>query len=194
MFDRLYAWCAQQVRHLWREMVTFAVVGFAGMLCDLATFNSLIIFGHVPHVVGSVAGTTVGTLAAYLGSRFVVFRKRGRRQSAAEVILFLVVSGVALLITAACVAFDQYVLRSTSVLSANIAQYVFGQGLGSIFRFIGTHLWVFPEEKAAAGAEAEAVEGAVQDTVSSDLVVPAPLADPASPAGLAGAAAEPAEA
>lgn len=138
------------VRHLWREMLGFGAVGIVGVVCDIATFNVVIGVMHAPKVYGSVAGTGLGTLTAYVGNRFWVFRKRGRRQSAAEITLFLAVSAVGLLATAGCVAFNEYVLGYKSLLAANIAQFVVGQGVGSVLRFAGMHLFVFPERLESA--------------------------------------------
>ncbi|MBS2963745.1 GtrA family protein [Actinocrinis puniceicyclus] len=141
-------WAVGIVRRLWREMVGFSMVGVVGVTCDIATFNLVIGVFHAPKVYGSVAGTTLGTVVGYLGNRFWVFRRRDRRQSAAEVVLYLLVSGVGMLITAACVAFNEYVLGYTSLLAANVAQFIVGQGLGTVFRFWAMHRWVFPEARA----------------------------------------------
>jgi putative flippase GtrA len=150
VLGRFADWLVSTVRHLWREMVGFSAVGIVGVICDITTFNVVIGILHAPKVDGSVAGTTLGTLTAYLGNRFWVFRKRGRRQSAAEIMLFLAVSAVGLLFTAGCVAFNEYVLGYKSLIAANIAQFIFGQGIGSVLRFVGMHLFVFPEGQDAA--------------------------------------------
>jgi hypothetical protein len=64
-----------------------------------------------------------------------------------------------MLITAACVAFNEYALGYKSLLAANIAQFIFGQGLGTVFRFWAMHMWVFPEARLdEIGAEASARE------------------------------------
>ena len=153
-------WLVGTVRRLWREMVGFSAVGIVGVICDITTFNVVIGVLHEPKVYGSVAGTSLGTLTAYLGNRYWVFRKRGRRQSAAEITLFLAVSAVGLLFTAGCVAFNEYVLGNKSLLAANIAQFIVGQGLGSVLRFVGMHLFVFPEGR-------EAVSESVPEPVAS---------------------------
>jgi putative flippase GtrA len=141
------------VRRLWREMVGFSAVGLVGVTFDIATFN-VVNFGFgAPTVYGSLAGTAIGTVTAYLGNRYWVFRARERRQSVHEIVLFLAVSLIGMGITAGCVAFNEYVLGYTGVIAANVAQFVFGQGLGSVFRFWAMHSFVFPEERAAAGAE-----------------------------------------
>jgi len=151
----VFSWAVGTVRRLWREMVGFGTVGLVGVTCDIATFNLVIGVFHAPKVYGSLSGTALGTLIGYLGNRFWVFRHRDRRQSTAEITLYLLVSAAGMLITAACVAFNEYVLGYKSLLAANVAQFIVGQGAGTVFRFWAMHLWVFPEAHAAADADGE---------------------------------------
>ena len=141
---------AAMVRRLWREMVGFGLVGTVGVTCDFATFNLVLQVFHGPHVVASLAGTGLGTVVGYIGNKFWVFRRREHRQSTAELLLFIAVSLIGMGITAVCVDLNDQVLGNHSVLSANIAQFIFGQGLGTIFRFWACHRWVFPEADDAA--------------------------------------------
>jgi putative flippase GtrA len=141
-----WAEAARVLRGLWREMVGFGLVGIVGVSCDFAAFNTVLLGFHGPHVLASLAGTVLGTIVSYLGNKFWVFRKRNQRQSAAELLLFLLVSGIAIGATALCVAFNDTVLGNHSALSANIAQFIFGQGIGTVFRFWACHRWVFPEQ------------------------------------------------
>jgi len=143
------------LRRLWREMVGFGLVGAVGVSCDFAAFNTVLLGLHGSHVLASLSGTILGTIVSYIGNKFWVFRKRNQRQSAAELLLFLVVSGIAIGLTALVVYFDDTVLGNHSALSANIAQFIFGQGLGTIFRFWACHRWVFPEPASGTGAVAE---------------------------------------
>jgi len=143
----VYSWIAGVVRRLWREMVGFSAVGIVGVTCDIITFNVLIAGFHAPKVYASLSGNALGTFVSYLGNRYWVFRKRDLRQSATEISLFVLVSVIAILITATCVAFNEYVLGFRTLLEANIAQFVVGQGLGSIFRFWAMHRFVFPESR-----------------------------------------------
>jgi putative flippase GtrA len=163
-------WVTGIIRRLWREMVGFSAVGIVGVTCDIATFNLVIGVLHAPKVYGSIAGTALGTLIGYLGNRFWVFRRRERRQSAAEITLYLLVSGVAMLITAACVAFNEYVLGYTSLIAANIAQFIVGQGLGTVFRFWAMHMWVFPESREHELAMASAPPQPDEDPDAAALV------------------------
>lgn len=160
--EHVFSWISRMVRHLWREIVGFSAVGLVGVACDITTFNVVIGVLHEPKVWGSLAGTTVGTVVGYLGNRFWVFRNRDLRRSGTEILLYLLVSGGASGIIAASVAFNEYVLGFKSLIAANVAQFIFGQGIGSIFRFWAMHQWVFPEspeakdEALASGQEPQA--------------------------------------
>jgi putative flippase GtrA len=143
--ERMTSWIARMVRHLWRELIGFGVVGLIGVTCDITTFNIVIGVFHAPKVWGSLSGTAIGTIVGYIGNRFWVFRDRELRRSYTEILLYLLVSGVAMGIIAICVAVNEYVLGFKSLIAANLAQFIFGQGLGSIFRFWAMHVWVFPE-------------------------------------------------
>lgn len=164
----MFSWIAGVVRRLWREMVGFSAVGIVGVACDVITFNVLIAGFHAPKVYASLSGNALGTFVSYLGNRYWVFRKRDLRQSAAEISLFVLVSVIAILITAACVAFNEYVLGFRTLLEANVAQFVVGQGLGSVFRFWAMHSFVFPESRRHDADEALAGGGFSDGAASVD--------------------------
>jgi putative flippase GtrA len=167
------------VRHLWREIVGFGIVGLIGVICDITTFNVVIGVFHAPKVWGSLFGTTIGTIISYIGNRFWVFRHRELRSSYTEILLYLLVSGVAMGIIAVCVAVNEYVFGFKSLIAANLAQFIFGQGLGSAFRFWAMHVWVFPEAQKPDGVMS------TQQAAGTDLPGPVvdqtvdPAADPA---------------
>ena len=150
--EHVFSWIGRKVRRLWREIIGFSVVGLIGVACDIATFNLIIGVLHAPKVLGSVSGTAIGTVISYLGNRFWVFRNRELRQSSTEIALYLLVSSFGMGIIAACVAVNEYVFGFKSLLAANVAQFIFGQGLGSAFRFWAMHKWVFPESLEAKEA------------------------------------------
>jgi putative flippase GtrA len=156
--EYVLSWILRMVRHLWRELIGFGLVGAVSVACDIATFNVVIQVFHGPKVLGSVFGTTLGTVISYLGNRFWVFRKRDLRRSSTEITLYVLVSVAAMGIIAGCVAFNEYVLGFKSLLAANVAQFVVGQVLGSAFRFWAMHLWVFPEARKPAQDERAALE------------------------------------
>jgi putative flippase GtrA len=151
------------VRRLWRELLGFSAVGLVGVVFDITTFNVVDFGFHAPRVYGSLAGTTLGTIVSYLGNRYWVFRKRDLRQSRTEIGLFVLVSAIGIGITAGCVAFNTYVLGYDGVIGSNVAQFVFGQGLGSIFRFWGMHAFVFPESHAPGSPPATDADATASD-------------------------------
>lgn len=169
--ERVINWLVRLVRHLWREMLGFGAVGLVGVVCDITTFNLIIGVAHGPKVVGSLVGTAIGTVISYLGNRFWVFRHRDRRESAVEISLYVLVSTVAMGIIAVCVAVNEYGLGNKGLIAANIAQFVVGQILGSVFRFWALHMFVFPESRAngKAGGTDKAAETAASPRPPSEI-------------------------
>ena len=161
--EHVFSWISRMVRRLWREIVGFSAVGLIGVTCDITTFNLVIGVLHAPKVWGSLAGTAIGTIVGYLGNRFWVFRHRELRRSSTEIALYLLVSGIAMGIIATCVAVNEYVFGFKSLIAANVAQFIFGQGLGSVFRFWAMHVWVFPESHPADEAAVAAQPAASVD-------------------------------
>jgi putative flippase GtrA len=74
----------------------------------------------------------------------------------------VIVAGVGLLISVACLWFSHYALGFTSLLADNISANFVGLGLGTLFRFWSYRKWVFPEVEDADQAPPVGV-GAVSD-------------------------------
>jgi putative flippase GtrA len=138
-------------RALGREAYRFAVVGAFGLAVDVGGYNALVFLGGnglladqplVAKTVSLIAGTTV----AYVGNRFWTYCDRPRGRMAREYSLYMALSGVALGIAVACLAFSRYVLGLASPTADNIAANVVGLTLGSLFRFLSYRRYVFPSE------------------------------------------------
>lgn len=158
------------IRRLWRELLGFGVVGAVGYGSDAIVFNLL--YHRVPSVIASAIAVSISTLIAYAGNRFWTFRRRERRETRAEFVLFAVVSGGGFLIALFCVWFTVHVLGQDSRLAVNIAQLGAGQVLGTLFRFWACHRYVFPEQAgpAAASAPVDAVRPEYTGSDSDSLV------------------------
>jgi putative flippase GtrA len=139
------------VRRLWRELLGFGAVGIVGYVSDAVFINLL--YHHVPSVVASAIAISISTLVAYAGNRFWTFRHRERRETGAEVGLFVLVSAGGFLITVFCVWFTEHVIGANSRLAVNLAQLGAGQVLGTLFRFWACHRYVFPEATAQIAAQ-----------------------------------------
>ncbi|MFD0272628.1 GtrA family protein [Kitasatospora sp. NPDC127111] len=145
---------AQRLRGISGEVVKFAVVGLVGVFVNFGVSNAVLhLTGWAP-VRCSVIGTMVAIAANYLGYRYWVYRESDAASRRREITLFLIFSGVGMLIENGTVWFATYTLGLHGPLAYN-ASKAFGTGLGTLFRFFSYRTWVFkaiPEVKAAEGA------------------------------------------
>lgn len=155
---RVTAWVRARAGQLSR----FAVVGVAGVVVNLGTFNALRlgplspdaeVAGDADRVVtAKVIATLVSIAFAWWAHRGWTFRGGRRHGASREIVLFAVVNGVALGIEAATVAVSHHGLGYTSLLANNVASLI-GIGLATVARYAGYALFVFHADDAAASAE-----------------------------------------
>ncbi|WP_371687321.1 GtrA family protein [Micromonospora sp. KC723] len=137
--------------HLVRELSKFATVGGIAFLIDFALFNYLATGRGVPPVAAKTISTVVAATLAFLGNRFWTWRHRLRSHPAREYALFFFFNAVGLGIAVACLAISRYGLGSIwpgvfqTALADNIASFVVGTGLGTLFRFWSYRRFVFVE-------------------------------------------------
>lgn len=137
--------------HLIHEMSKFATVGGLAFLIDFTLFNYLASVRHVPPVAAKTIATVVAATVAFLGNRFWTWRHRQRSHPAREYALFFFFNGVGLGIAVACLAISRYGLGALwpgvfqTALADNIASFVVGTGLGTLFRFWSYRRFVFVE-------------------------------------------------
>lgn len=137
--------------HLVRELSKFATVGGFAFLVDLALFNYLASVQHVPSVGAKTISTVVAATLAFLGNRFWTWRHRPRSNPAREYALFFFFNGVGLGIAVGCLALSRYGLGAIwprvfqTALADNVASFVVGTGLGTLFRFWSYRRFVFAE-------------------------------------------------
>ena len=134
---------------LYREMIKFGVVGAIAFVIDLGGAN-LLWHTVLPDKVttAKIISGAVATGFAWLGNRQWTFRHRRSRPVHHELVLFFVVNGIALALSAVILAFSHYGLGLTSTLEDNIAA-VLGIGLGTLFRFWSYRRFVFSGEHIA---------------------------------------------
>ena len=152
------------VRRFAHEFAKFGVVGAANFALDVGLFNllRLTVLSHRP-ITAAVLSTTTAATSSYFMNRHWTWRHRARTGMQRELPLFLVLSGVGLVISAGCLAVSHYVLGFTSLLADNIAKNVVGLVLGMAWRFWSFKRWVFLA--AEDGAEPTPLEDAVRTTV-----------------------------
>ncbi|SCG41875.1 GtrA family protein [Micromonospora halophytica] len=137
--------------HLVREMSKFATVGGIAFLVDFALFNYLSVGRGVPPVAAKTISTVVAATLAFLGNRFWTWRHRLRSHPAREYGLFFFFNTVGLGIAVACLVISRYGLGRVwpevfqTALADNIASFVVGTGLGTLFRFWSYRRFVFVE-------------------------------------------------
>ncbi|KXK61799.1 polysaccharide synthesis protein GtrA [Micromonospora rosaria] len=154
--------------HLVRELSKFATVGGIAFVVDFALFNYLTAAQGVEQVTAKTISTVIAATFAFLGNRFWTWRHRQRSNPAREYALFFLFNSVGLGIAVACLAISRYGLGSVwpgvfqTTLADNIASYVVGTGLGTLFRFWSYRRFVFVEagNREATDAERDPASGA----------------------------------
>ncbi|MFU8870665.1 GtrA family protein [Micromonospora sp. SL4-19] len=137
--------------HLIHELSKFATVGGVAFLVDFALFNYLSSVQHVSPVLAKTISTVVAATMAFLGNRFWTWRHRQRSNPAREYALFFFFNGVGLGIAVACLAISRYGLGAIwpavfqTALADNVASFIVGTGLGTLFRFWSYRRFVFVE-------------------------------------------------
>ncbi|WP_055590444.1 GtrA family protein [Peterkaempfera griseoplana] len=148
-----------RLRGLVREVMKFGTVGLFGVVVNLAVFNLCIHAFHWAPVRSGVLSTLVAIGTNYIGYRFWVYRDRDAAARSREITLFLIFSGIGMVIENGTLWISHYTLGFQTALADNIAKNVIGLGLGTLFRFISFRTWVFralPQlEEPAAEAEGE---------------------------------------
>lgn len=137
--------------HLVRELSKFATVGGVAFLVDLVLFNYATTVRDVEPLLAKTISTIIAATVAFVGNRFWTWRHRARSNPAREYALFFFFNAVGLGIAVACLAISRYGLGSIwpdvfrTVLADNIASFVVGTGLGTLFRFWSYRRFVFVE-------------------------------------------------
>jgi putative flippase GtrA len=132
-----------------REMLTFGLVGLAGLVVDVTVFNILRYAGepglleHKP-LTAKVLSVVVATVVTYLGNRHLTWRDRPWGDRRREYLIFFALNGVGMSAALVCLAVSHYVLGLTSALADNVSANVVGLVLGTAFRFWAYRRFVFP--------------------------------------------------
>nr|WP_212756025.1 GtrA family protein [Flexivirga aerilata] len=152
------------VRSVWREAAKFGVIGVLNTFVDIGLFN-LLVDGPMNDKVttAKIISGGVATVLAWIGNRYWTFRHRRNRPVHHEVVLFFVVNGIALGISALWVAFAHYTLDMRGTLWLNVNAFI-GIGLGTIFRFWAYKKYVFANEPIDSEPATEALTEPLQDT------------------------------
>lgn len=126
------------------ELGKFGVVGAINFALDLVVFNLLLVtaFHQLPLPAKAVS-TAVAATSSYFMNRHWTWRHRARSGTRRELVLFLLMSAIALGITEACLLLSHYGLGLTSRLADNISANGVGLVLSTAWRFFSFKKWVF---------------------------------------------------
>ncbi|MFJ1756811.1 GtrA family protein [Kitasatospora sp. NPDC088134] len=133
----------QRLRGMSLEAVGFAVIGVSGVVVNAGVFAlCLQASGLVNSAAGLISGA-VSIFTNYLGYRYWLYKDRDASSRKREITLFLLFSGIGLLIENGILAFSVHVLGYHSHFSQLIAKNVVGLAAGTVFRFVSYRTWVF---------------------------------------------------
>ncbi|MEU5424443.1 GtrA family protein [Streptomyces olivoreticuli] len=145
-----------RLRRLAREIAKFGAVGAIGFVVNLIVFNICVHGFHLAVVRSGVIATAVAIATNYVGNRYWTYRDADTSRRSRELSLFLLFSGIGLVIENGILALSHYGFGLTSPLADNIAKNVVGLGIGTVFRFWSYRTWVFralPAREAVETAE-----------------------------------------
>ncbi|KGN36932.1 GtrA family protein [Knoellia subterranea] len=139
-----------------RQLARFGVIGVAGFIADVGSFNLLRFAGgegplHDYPLTAKVISGTVATIVAWLGNRFWTFRNTRRDKAHHEFLLFAVVAALGTLISMGCLWISHYGLGFRSPLADNISANGVGLFLGTVFRFWAYRRHVFSQHGDHSG-------------------------------------------
>ncbi|WP_341924999.1 GtrA family protein [Nocardioides psychrotolerans] len=161
------------------EVPTFLLVGGAGYVVDVVTFNVLrgqTALADYHPTVSKVLAVAAAMVVTYLGNYLLTWRGRNSAHRGRQVALFVAFNVIGLAISLAALVVSHDVLGLTSRLADNISANVIGLGLGTAFRYWSYRRFVFtdagPPPDHRARPDSRRVAGG--SGVTSILVEPQP--------------------
>jgi putative flippase GtrA len=147
---------------MYREIAKFGVVGAAGVVVNIGVFNLVRHSTDLQTVRASVVATLVSIAFNYVGFRYFTYRDRDKAGRAKELTLFLLFSGVGLVIENGVLFTTTYGFGWDGQLESNVFKFA-GIGVATLFRFWSYRSWVFralPAREAVEQAESFLTEAA----------------------------------
>ncbi|WP_171163147.1 GtrA family protein [Streptomyces sp. I05A-00742] len=131
-----------RLERLVHEVAKFGAIGAIGFVVNAIVFN-ICTHSGLAVVRSGVIATCVAIAANYVGNRYWTYRDCDKSRRSRELSLFLLFSGVGLVIENGILALSHYGFGFTSTLADNVAKNVIGLGIGTVFRFWSYRTWVF---------------------------------------------------
>ncbi|MFJ9441434.1 GtrA family protein [Kitasatospora sp. NPDC101235] len=145
---------AQKLRGLTGEVVKFGIVGLSGVVVNFAVFWVCINGMGLASVRSNIVATVIAIATNYLGYRYWLYRDRDAASRKREITLFLVYSGIGMLIETGVLGFSVYVLDLRSHYE-QIGAKVIGLAVATVFRFVSYRTWVFKAVPEPVGLPAQ---------------------------------------
>ena len=146
------------IRRLANEVAKFGVVGIVGVVVQLVAFRFLLDSMPNATVRANVIATLIAIGTNYIGYRYWVYRDADAKTRTHEIMLFLVFSGIGLVIQNAVLYALTYGLdlhqKSLALLFTMI-----GIGVATLFRFWAYRTFVFTRSADSADGGAVAAAG-----------------------------------
>jgi putative flippase GtrA len=157
--------------HRHNELLKFAIVGGTTFIVDTVLFLALkhSVLESKP-VISKIIATLIATIVSYILNREWSFKSRGGRQRHHEALLFFVISGIGIAVTAAPLYFSRYALDlrvetgggGVSPFTQEIADFVSAQIVGTLlamaFRWWAFRRFVFPHADVQVRASEEEID------------------------------------
>ncbi len=143
------------MRRLVGELAKFGIVGIVGLVVQFGTLPLML--DVLPATRATMASTGIAIATNYIGYRYWVYRDADKKTRSREITLFLVFSGVGLVIQTGMV----YALTGITGMNGKTAVMAFnlvGIGIATLFRFWSYRTWVFRAVPAADPALAALTE------------------------------------
>ncbi|MEZ0093437.1 GtrA family protein [Streptacidiphilus sp. EB129] len=149
------------LRRLGQELAKFGIVGIVGVAVQLASLTVLLDLMPGASVRANIIATLIAIGTNYIGYRYWVYRDTDKKTRAHEIMLFLVFSGIGLVIQNGVLFALTYGLDMRSK-SVTLVFTIFGIGVATLFRFWAYRTWVFSGKPGSDGPAVTAVEQAEQ--------------------------------
>jgi putative flippase GtrA len=147
---------------MYREIAKFGAVGGAGVVVKIGVFNLVRHNTQLQTVRASILATLVSIVFNYVGFRYFTYRDRDKAGRAKELSLFLLFSGIGLVIENGVLYMATYGFGWDSSLQSNVFKFV-GIGLATLFRFWSYRTWVFRALPVGEEAVVEQAESFLTD-------------------------------
>ena len=153
------------------EVATFLVVGGAGYVVDVTSFNMLrseSLLSTLDPSYARIVAVALAMVVTYLGNRLFTWRDRASGDRRREIGLFVIFNLIGLAPSVATLVISHDLLGLTSRVADNISANVVGLALGTLFRYWSYKTFVFATAPAVAEPAAR-LPMLTQRTLGSDL-------------------------